>query len=169
MRTRTIFQRRGVHQGSGRSASRPVIVCAVLVLLASGRSQANPPLPNIPALSTNITFFGAYGDGASNNAAAIQSAINAVSAAGGGTVVVSSVGILTNYLSGPITLASAVCLEIDTNTKLQMLPMSRWPLASEPFIIGSGVHDIEINGTGTIDGQGSAWWARRPRDRCSSP
>ena len=35
MRTRTIFQRRGVHQGSGRPALRPVIVCAVLVLLAS--------------------------------------------------------------------------------------------------------------------------------------
>ncbi|MGD1020376.1 MAG: glycosyl hydrolase family 28 protein, partial [Verrucomicrobiia bacterium] len=158
MKTRTIFRRRGVPQGSGRSLLRLASICGILVLLVPGPSQANPPLPNIPSLSTNIIDFGAYGDGVSNNAAAIQSAINAVSAAGGGTVVVSSVGILTNYLTGPITLASEVSLEIDAQTKLQMLPISSWPRASTPFINGSGLHDIEINGTGTLDGQGSGWW-----------
>jgi autotransporter-associated beta strand protein len=129
-----------------------------LFFLASRSSFANPTLPNIPSLSTNITSFGAVGDGVSNNAPAIQGAINAVSAAGGGTVVVSSVGLLTNYLSGPITLTSKVCLQIDTNTVLRMLPMSSWPSASTPFIKGSNLHDIEINGAGTIDGQGTNWW-----------
>ena len=138
---------------------RLATLCSVLILLGARLTWADPPLPSIPALSTNVTSFGAFGDGISNNAAAIQSAINAVSTAGGGTVVVSSVGILTNYLSGPINLASQVCLQIDTNTVLRMLPMSSWPSAATPFIKGSGLHDIAINGAGTIDGQGTNWWS----------
>jgi len=130
----------------------------IVTNVVSAAPGTDPPLPNIPALSTNVTAFGASGNGVLNNASAIQSAINAVSAAGGGTVVVSAVGILTNYLSGPITLVSKVCLEIDTNTVLRMLPFNSWPLATTPFINGSGVHDIGINGAGTIDGQGTNWW-----------
>jgi autotransporter-associated beta strand protein len=125
----------------------------------SGLSHADPPLPNIPSLSTNATDFGAFGDGVSNNAPAIQAAINAVAASGGGTVIVSAVGTLTNYLSGPLTLASKVCLQIDTNTVLRMLPMNSWPLATTPFIKASNLHDIEINGAGIIDGQGANWWS----------
>jgi len=130
----------------------------IIVTNVVSTPSTDPPLPNIPGLSTNVASFGANGNGVFNNASAIQSAINAVSAAGGGTVVVSAVGILTNYLSGPITLASQVCLDIDTNTVLRMLPMNSWPLATTPFIRGSTVHDIEISGAGTIDGQGTNWW-----------
>ncbi len=158
MGTRKDYRRWVVRLRPSCSSLCLTTVCSVLAFLATRSSYANPTLPNIPALSTNITSFGAFGDGASNNATAIQSAINVVSAAGGGTVVVSSVGLLTNYLSGPVTLASKVCLQIDTNTVLRMLPMSSWPSASTPFIKGSGLHDIEINGTGTIDGQGTNWW-----------
>ncbi|HVM60492.1 MAG TPA: pectinesterase family protein [Verrucomicrobiae bacterium] len=130
----------------------------IVTNIAPPTVYGDPPLPTIPALSTNVTAFGALGDGVANNATAIQNAINAVSTLGGGTVVVSAVGLSTNYLSGPITLASMVCLEVDTNTVLRMLPMSSWPLASTPFINGSHLHDVEINGGGTIDGQGTNWW-----------
>ncbi len=129
--------------------------------LASGGlvGAGTPPLPVIPATNFNITSFGAFGNGVSNNATAIQSAINAAGAAGGGTVVVAAVGVLTNYLSGPITLSNNVCLQINAGTKLQMLPMSSWPNGGTPLIRGFKLHDVAISGQGTIDGQGAAWWA----------
>jgi polygalacturonase len=117
-----------------------------------------PALPNIPTNQFNITNFGAYGDGASNNASAIQSAINAAGAAGGGTVIVSTVGVLTNYLSGPINLTNNVSLEIDSGAMLQALPKTSWPSVNTAFITATNVHDVEINGSGVIDGQGSGWW-----------
>ena len=137
----------------------PPILCAVYLLLAPvWPLHADPPLPNIPATNFDITSFGAYGNGVSNNASAIQQAINAAGTAGGGTVVVSAVGILTNYLSGPITLTNSVSLQINPGTKLQMLPYGSYP-GNTSFITGSKLHDVEISGSGTIDGQGAAWWS----------
>ncbi|HTS20040.1 MAG TPA: pectinesterase family protein [Verrucomicrobiae bacterium] len=144
--------------GPGGIGMTNLVNYIIVTNIAPPVAQGDPPLPNIPALSTNATAFGAVGDGIANNASAIQSAINAVSRAGGGTVVVSAVGLSTNYLSGPITLLSNISLEIDTNTVLRMLPMSSWPGSTTPFISGSRLHDVEINGPGTIDGQGTNWW-----------
>jgi polygalacturonase len=150
--------------GQGRSGSLGsrlfFVLWAVWLWLASGGlvRAGTPPLPVIPATNFNITNFGAFGNGVSNNATAIQSAINAAGAAGGGTVIVAAVGVLTNYLSGPFNLTNNVCLQINTGTKLQMLPMSSWPNSSTPFIRGSKLHDVAISGQGTIDGQGAAWW-----------
>ena len=94
-------------------------------------------LPSIPSLSTNIISFGALGDGTSNNASAINNAITAMNSLGGGTVVVAAVGSLTNYMSGPITLKSSVCLQIDSGTMLQMLPKSTYGSTSTQFIFGN--------------------------------
>jgi polygalacturonase len=127
-------------------------------LALAGPALAEPPLPVIPATNFNITSFGAFGDGVSNNASAIQNTINSAAAAGGGTVVVAAVGILTNYLSGPFNLTNNVSLQINSGTKLQMLPKSTWPNANAPFIYGTNLHDVAISGSGTIDGQGSTWW-----------
>jgi len=124
-----------------------------------------PPLPVIPTNQFNILNYGAIGDGVSDNASAIQSAINAAAAAGGGTVVVPSAGANSTYLSGPISLASAINLQIDSGAMLQMLPMSNWPSASTPFINGSGLNDVEISGSGTIDGQGTNWWFPKAASR----
>ncbi|HUJ72074.1 MAG TPA: glycosyl hydrolase family 28 protein [Verrucomicrobiae bacterium] len=133
-------------------------------------AHADPPLPVIPANSFNITDHGAFGDGISNNAAAIQSTINAAAAAGGGTVVVAAVGSLTNYMSGPLNLSNNVCLQINAGTKLQMFPMNIWTnisTASTPFINGAQLHDVAITGLGTIDGNSgfsagstSNWWGK---------
>jgi polygalacturonase len=136
-----------------------VSVIAVVVLLATAfPSYADPPLPSIPATNFNITTFGAVGNGTMNNATAIQNAINAAAAVGGGTVIVAAVGVLTNYLSGPINLTNNVCLQINGGAKLQMLPMSSWPDATISLISGSKLHDIAITGSGIIDGQGTNWW-----------
>ena len=119
--------------------------------------KSPPLLPNIPTNQFNITNFGALGDGVSNNATAIQSTINAAAAAGGGTVEIPSAGTLSTYLSGPIVLSNNVNLEIDSGAMLQMLTRSNWPGATT-FISGTTLHDVEISGLGTIDGQGTNWW-----------
>ena len=148
---------------------KPVMFLIVFALAACGGTgaQADPVLPTIPATNFFITNFGALGDGISNNATAIQNTIIAASAAGGGTVVVAAVGVLTNYLSGPFNLASSVSLQINSNTTLKMLPFGTYPTNGtiRDFISGSNLHDVEISGSGTIDGQAKTgtpgWWDGR--------
>ena len=122
-----------------------------------------PPLPVIPTNQFRVTDYGAVGDGVSDNTTAIQDTINAAAAAGGGTVIVPLGGSSNIYLCGPISLASSVNLQIDTNVMLQMLPRSSWP-GTSTFINASALHDVEISGSGTIDGQGAAWWAAYDAD-----
>jgi polygalacturonase len=121
---------------------------------------AVPPLPVIPANVFYATNYGAMGDGLTNNAGAIQAAINAASTAGGGTVEITAAG--SNYMCGPLTLKSSINFQVDAGATLQMLPIASWP-GSTTFINGSGLHDVEISGSGTIDGNAhfgtGEWWA----------
>jgi polygalacturonase len=147
-----------------------ILGLAVSVLLRYSSAVAvNPALPDIPSASFNVTNYGAIGDGMATNTTAIQSAIDAASAAGGGTVEIPA-GI---FLSGPLRMASRINLRLDPNAILRMLPLEKYPGGTknpENFIGGSGLHDVAICGRGAIDGQGSPWWpfarqagARRPR------
>jgi len=111
-----------------------------------------PTLPTIPSGTYNITSYGAS-TGSANNATAIQNAINAASAAGGGTVQVPS----GTFLSGPITMKNNVCLNLASGSTLQMLAYGTYP-GSTAFIEYGGLNNVKISGSGTIDGQGSAWW-----------
>ena len=122
--------------------------------------DTDPPVPNIPTNTFNVTAFGAVGNGVSNNTTAIQNTINAA-AASGGTVEIPANGTLSTYLCGPINLTNNENLVIDAGAMLQMLPRSIWTniaASNTPFINGSLVHDVEISGSGTIDGQGTNWW-----------
>jgi polygalacturonase/PKD repeat protein len=119
--------------------------------------------PTIPTNNFMVTNYGAVGDGVTDNSGAIQSAINAAAAAGGGTVEIPSAGTLSTYESGPIVLSSSMNLQVDAGAMLQMLPETNWP-GTTTFISANGVHDIEISGGGTIDGHagfGSTnWWGQ---------
>jgi polygalacturonase len=117
-----------------------------------------PPLPVIPTNQFQITDYGAVGDGVTDNTTAIQNTINAASAAGGGTVIVPLAAPPSTYLCGPIALANNINLQINGGAMLQMLPYGSWP-GTSTFINAAGLHDVEISGSGTIDGQGAAWWA----------
>ena len=88
----------------------------------------------------------------SDNAAAIQGAINA--AASGGTVLVPA----GNFLSGPLTLKSNMILELSAGATLQMTPMGTFPTNTD-FLYASGLTNLTIDGTGVMDGQGAAWWS----------
>ncbi len=148
---------------------------ASLMLFAIVGAQAlpaagAPALPAIPEKVFNVMNYGADGDGLATNTEAIQSAINAASATGGGVVEIPK----GTYLCGPIKLASKINLHLDAGALLRMLPQEKYPggtVNPENFISGSGLHDVAISGAGAIDGQGAAWWplaktakeAKRPK------
>jgi len=157
MRIRTVLQKRGVHRRSVHSTLTVATVCGALVLLASGPAHAAPLLPNIPANQYNVLDFGARGDGVSNNTTAIQNTINAA-AATGGTVEIPA----GTYLSGPFTLASRINLQIDSGATLKMLPIgifTNYAGGTDHFISIANMSDVEISGSGTIDGNGAGWWS----------
>ena len=131
---------------------------AVVLLLSLGSAAlATPVLPTIPPGSTNITMFGAVGDGTTTNTAAIQNAINAAASALIGTVEIPA----GTFLSGPLTMKSSLNLQIDAGAILRMLPYGQYPggiTSPANFINGTSLHDVEISGSGAIDGQGLPWW-----------
>ena len=93
----------------------------------------------------NVRHFGAVADGKSNDAGAINVAITACHAAGGGTVFVPS-GV---YATGSIHLKSNVTLAVDAGAVLQF----SFPDAG--LLIGEDLENVKIYGPGTLDGTGS--------------
>jgi hypothetical protein len=141
------------------------LICLAF-LLGSSSVHGDVPLPSINTNNIIVvtnSAYGAIGDGVTTNTTAIQNAINAAAKGGttnglsGGTVEIPA-GV---YLSGPLSLKNYVNLQIDAGAMLQMLPYGSYPNTANPtdFISASKLHDIEISGSGTIDGQGAVWWA----------
>lgn len=125
-------------------------------------------LPTIPTATFDITTYGALSSLAVDNTGAIQQTINACATAGGGTVVIPS----GTYLSGPISMKSKINLHISAGAILRILPYGSgngtiagtYPNSGKvddytDFIYGKNLSDIAVTGTGTIDGNGTDWWA----------
>lgn len=138
---------------SQRLIQRARGLLAAAFLATAAASFAAPTLPSIPSATYNITSYGAS-TGSTNNATAIQSAIDAAANAGGGTVQVPS----GTFLSGPITLKTKINLNLASGATLKMLPYGTYP-GSTVFIYGKNLNNVKISGSGTIEGQGSAWWS----------
>ena len=137
--------------------NRSAVFIIALLALAGSVHAANPAMPVIPSTIFNVTNYGAMGDGLKDNTTNIQNTINAANAAGGGIVEIPA----GTFLSGPITLLSSINLRVETNAILQMLPFGTYPggtTNAQHFIVCNTVHDLEISGQGTFDGQGAAWW-----------
>ncbi len=118
-------------------------------------NPARVPLPVIPDRSFQVTSYGAVGDDKTDDTKALQAALDAANTAGGGTVVIPS----GNFLSGPIVISSSTNLQLATGAVLKMLPMASYKSTTPLITAASGApHDISITGSGTIDGQGQAWW-----------
>lgn len=107
-----------------------------------------------------ITDFGATGDGVTDDAAAIQQAIDQCSANGGGRVIFPAG---KTFLSGPIHLASHVNMHFEPASCLLANPDES--LYNESafgenqgegmmWLSGKDISDVSISGTGAIDGNG---------------
>lgn len=107
----------------------------------------------------------------------IQAAIDAASAAGGGTVVVPA----GTHRVGSLRLRSHVELHLEMGARLQFVadrdeyPVvdARWEGAPaqiySPCLYAHGETNVAITGFGVIDGQGKSWWDAFRDDRASLP
>lgn len=119
-------------------------------------------------MTFDITHYGATGDGVTDDAPAIQRAIDACAADGGGRVVLPAG---RTYLSGTILLRSFVDLHIESGATLSASPHDEAytlrrqtsGLAGLPgqdtdlslmLITAKGEKNVSITGEGTIDGGG---------------
>jgi polygalacturonase len=150
--------------------SRRAASMLIALVLAGSAPTASAIVPWTLGINTNfvvnVTNYGAVGDGMTTNTAAIQSAINAAAAGGttnglSGGKVEFPAGV---YLSGPLVMKSHVNLQLDGGAILRMLPFGQFPGSGDPngaainFIGATNVNDVEISGSGAIDGQGQPYW-----------
>ena len=120
---------------------------------------------HFPSRSVNITSYGAAGDGATLNTSAIENAIRACSAAGGGTVEIPP-GV---WLTGPVRLASNIRLNIEKgglllfSSRFEDYPLLAGPDGTSktyrcmPCLYGYRLENVAITGGGMLDGQGQFW------------
>src|SRR4029077_7989524 len=103
--------------------------------------------------------YGAVADGVTDNTVAIQTAVNACAAIGGGTGTVNS----GTFLTGPFTLTSHITLQVNAGaTILGTTDQSRYVPAyigtpyrpNQALISAADATGVAIVGNGTIDGQG---------------
>jgi polygalacturonase len=126
----------------------------------------------------DIRQSGATGDGKTFDTAAIQKALDACGAAGGGTVEFPA----GTYLSRPLTIRTKTTLHLDAGAKLLastnpmdfMKTPGDWLKAKSsgdfiPFIGGKDLTDVTFTGTGVIDGTARSGGARRKRRGRSNP
>lgn len=118
----------------------------------------------------NVTDFGAVGDGETDDATAIQKAIDHCSENGGGTVTFPAGKI---FMAGPLHLKSYVNLHFEPNSRLLANPDESVYTESAfgdnrgegmMWLSGKELTEVSISGTGTIDGNGVAFMGKELND-----
>ena len=134
--------------------------------------KAPPVVQTRPVLELVVSKFGATGDGKSPDGQAIQKAIDACSAQGGGVVLLP----IGRYLCGSITLKNHVTLQLAEGAVLLGSPNPDDYRSVDPFSEGTGhelgyafvsavdAKNIGVAGSGTIDGQGKEVLAALKKD-----
>ncbi len=114
----------------------------------------------------SVKEFGAVGDGYSYDGKALQAAVDAVSKAGGGEVVLPPGA----YVSGSLFLRDGVVLRLEEGASLvgssdvrdYPIVEGRWEGATRrmhaSLVHAQSVRNSGITGKGTIDGRGEKWW-----------
>src|SRR6266700_254402 len=115
-----------------------------------------------PTASFDVKVYGAAGDGRTLDSAPIQKTIDACAAAGGGVVYFPT----GRFLSGSLTLKSDVTLRLSSAAVLLgSTRVADYP--SKHLLSAQGTERIAIDGGGTIDGQGDAFFDKdmKPLER----
>jgi len=136
-----------------------IIVLLFALALAPGPEAA---FARAQSLICDPHTDGAKGDGVAKDTAAIQAAIDACAAKGGGTVQLTA----GTYLSAPIVLRSNITLDIDRGaTLLGSADHSDYAPKTEfrepglqSLVSATGASNVAITGEGVIDGAGESWW-----------
>ena len=122
----------------------------------------------------DVSQFGAKGDGKTPDTAAVQKALDECGRAGGGTVRFPA----GTYLSQPLTIRAGTTVLLEagatllasTNQSDFMKMPGNWLKAKSsgdfiPFIGGKDLTGVTFTGSGTIDGNGAAWWGEAEKAR----
>jgi len=145
-----------------------LILAILLCFGVCNNSLSSSPTDNIDKFSSdfNIKTYGAIGDGKTINTQAINNAVNACASAGGGRVIIPA----GTFITGTVHMKSNVSLFLEKGaiikgisdldayhsyvpiadmTKYDNAYNTRWNRA---LILGVGVTNVAIMGSGTIDG-----------------
>jgi polygalacturonase len=157
--------------------TRPPAALSALLLLLTIFIQPAPATPG-PPQEWNVRDYGARGDGRTLDTRAIQQALDACAAAGGGLVRVPP----GDYLCQPLTLHSHITLLLEAGATLRATREPRdfmkepgdWLQAKSssdflPLISGQNLTNITITGQGTVDGSGDVWWPAAEEARRRQP
>jgi polygalacturonase len=128
----------------------------IFFLLCPSQVEATP-------IAFSVKSFGAVGDGQHDDTGAIQSTIDRAAQTGG--VVLLPPG---TYLSGPLYLKTNEVFDVEPNAILLASsdhtqfgePANANTRSTGPSLLNAlNQQNITITGGGTIDGNGSSWWA----------
>jgi hypothetical protein len=133
------LSRRGVLTRGGAAIGAAMLI---------GRDTAAAQSPASPR-SFDVRGFGATGQRADNATQAFQSAIDACTAAGGGTVRVSP----GDYSVGMIQLKDNVTLDLDAGATLFLSQdNAQFPRGRRAMVFAENARNIAVTGRGTLDG-----------------
>jgi polygalacturonase len=152
-------------------------IAAAAFACTTSTALSQPRVVNLGRRGRNAKDFGAVGDGAVLDTAAIQRAINDTARAGGGTVTFPA----GDYVTGTLLLKDRVTVQLEAGaTLLGSLDPAHYKLV-EPFTDGVGttrgyaliaavdVEEAAILGPGTIDGRGAQLHAGAPNSPAGKP
>lgn len=140
----------------------------VLLFLFKGENMVLPAAATAQVF--NIKDFGATGDGKTDDAAAIQKAIDACNKAGGGEVLVPAGA---TFVAGPFNLKSFVGFRVEAGARLLANPdekvYTKSAFRSNPgegtiWIGGENIEEVTLCGAGTIDGNGISFMGKELGD-----
>ncbi|HMD00960.1 MAG TPA: glycosyl hydrolase family 28 protein, partial [Ferruginibacter sp.] len=121
--------------------------------------------PHFKRDTVNIMNYGAVADGATLNSVAINKAIEACAANGGGTVLIPA----GSYVTGPIIMKSNINLHLQRGALVIFTPdFDQYPLVRSQFegvdaarcqspVTAENLENIAITGKGIMDGNGFYW------------